>query len=49
MDNVEKIVITEDISDRVAIIEGLPTFDTLKPVMIEIGRGYLQGIGMAHL
>ena len=49
LDNVEKIVITEDISDRVAIINGLPTFDTLKPVMIEIGRGYLQGIGMAHL
>lgn len=49
LDNVEKIVITEDISDRVAIIDGLPTFDTLKPVMIEIGRGYLQGIGMAHL
>lgn len=49
LDNVEKVVITEDISDRVAIIDGLPTFDTLKPVMIEIGRGYLQGIGMAHL
>lgn len=49
LDNVDRIVITEDISDRVTMLDGLPTFDTLKPVMIEIGRGYLQGIGMAYL
>ena len=49
LDNIDKIVVTEDITDQVGMANGLPTFTTLKPVMIEIGRGYLQGIGMAHL
>lgn len=49
LDNVDRIVITEDISDRVTMLDGLPTFVTLKPIMIEIGRGYLQGMGMAYL
>lgn len=49
LDNIDKIVVTEDITNQVTVIDGLPTFITLKPVMIEIGRGYLRGIGAAHL
>ena len=45
LDNVEKIVITEDITDRVVLEEGHPQFEPLKNIMIEIGRQYLAGIG----
>ncbi len=49
LENIDKIVVTEDITNQVTVIDGLPTFITLKPVMIEIGRGYLQEMGTAHL
>lgn len=45
LDNVEKIVITEDITDRVVLEEGHPQFEPLKNIMIEIGCQYLTGIG----
>ena len=48
LDNLDKIVVTEDVTDKVQIIEGHPTFASLKPVMIEIGSGYLQGVGLIH-
>lgn len=41
LDNIDKIVITEDITDKVQIVDGHPTFDSLKPIMIETGRDYL--------
>lgn len=45
LDNLDKIVITEDITERVQTVDGHPTFESLKPVMIETGRGYLAGQG----
>ncbi|WP_283683288.1 hypothetical protein [Parablautia sp. Marseille-Q6255] len=45
LDNLDKIIITEDITEKVQTADGHPIFESLKPVMIETGRGYLVGQG----
>lgn len=45
LDNLDKIIITEDITEKVQINDGHPVFNSLKPIMIETGRSYLAGQG----
>lgn len=41
-----KIVLTEDISQDVTCSGGHPTFSSLKPVMVERAKHYLQSMGL---
>lgn len=45
LNNLDKIVITEDITEKVQTVQGQPVFDSLKPIMIETGKSYLAGQG----
>lgn len=46
LDNLDKIVITEDITEVVQTADGHPVFDSLKRAMLETGRGYLAEQGL---
>lgn len=45
--NLERVVVSEDITDNVILQNGNPTKESIIPVMIDTGIGYL--IGMGHL
>mgnify|MGYP005762450349 CR=1 FL=1 len=45
LDNLDRIVVTEDITDKVQIVDGHPVFESMKTIMIESGRSYLVGTG----
>lgn len=45
LNNLDKIVITEDITEKVQTVQGQPVFDSLKPIMIDTGKSYLAGQG----
>ena len=46
LDNLDKIVITEDITNDVQISGGHPIFECLTPLMVKTGRSYLVGLGL---
>ncbi len=46
LNNLDKIVVTEDITDRVQILDNHPIFSSLQPIMIETGKSYLAGQGL---
>lgn len=46
LDNLDRIVITEDITEKVQIVDGYPEFDSLASIMEETGKDYLKGQGL---
>lgn len=44
--NIDSVVINEDITDSVKLIDGHPTRDSIKPVLLETANDYLNEMGL---
>lgn len=45
LSNIDKVIVNEDITDLVTLIDGHPTEESILPVLLETGRDYLNDMG----
>lgn len=46
LNNIDKLVLAEDITDSVDLIGGHPTTGSIEPIMVETSAGYLEEMGL---
>ena len=44
--NIDNLSLSEDITDEVDLIGGHPTFDSIKPILLETAADYLEEMGL---